>query len=543
MDVDQKIVEIEEKIRSGSLAEAEGECISILAVFPRHFHALRLLGQILARTGRETEAIAAYEAASRVRPGDARLFTFLAMKKFREAFGTPVPPRNADLREGRRVQMRSLGRDGRFGNQLLQYAFVRLYARQHGLVAEFPDWIGRDIFDLDDPLPSASLPTVSERSVDLFGSLHGRTGEVLADRDIGGYFAGHTKEWAPFKNEFRALYEPGRNVRELLDRALDKLRSLGKTVVALHFRQADFGRGQFWIAPSSWYLTWLRSVWPNLEQPVLYIASDAHGACPGFDEFIPSSAEQLGVTIPGAGFLVDHHVLRHADYVAIANSTFSLTAAMLNKTALQFMRPDPDRRALTPFEPWSCQAPLHPSVNPEAVPTAERSLILNHLRPTDTVVYWGSYCSAWTNFARSVQQKLLVLEGEGAFAIIEALGRRDVHHVRLLVLENGQSLREFFEAASGVLKQIAVNMVLVKQCGERDLAGLSAEFSALGFVVFRLSEDSLSQITPYEKNADEAYLAITRKMVTVFQSRASRYFFYARYLCQKMFSRIGVKAS
>ena len=91
--------------------------------------------------------------------------------------------------------MLSLGQNGRFGNQLLQYAFVRFYAQQHDLIAEFPDWIGRDIFDFDDPFPSAKLPSLNEADADLFGSLQGRTGQVFAGRDINGYFADNTKEW------------------------------------------------------------------------------------------------------------------------------------------------------------------------------------------------------------------------------------------------------------------------------------------------------------------------------------------------------------
>lgn len=53
--------------------------------------------------------------------------------------------------------MRLLGTNGRFGNQLLQYAFLRLYADGHGLSCQTADWIGRDLFDLDDPFPAADL--------------------------------------------------------------------------------------------------------------------------------------------------------------------------------------------------------------------------------------------------------------------------------------------------------------------------------------------------------------------------------------------------
>ena len=45
-----------------------------------------------------------------------------------------------------------------------------------------------------------------------------------------------------------------------------------------------------------------------------------------------------------------------ADRLAISNSTFSFTAAMLNQrspsSAHAFVRPVPDARALVPFDPW-----------------------------------------------------------------------------------------------------------------------------------------------------------------------------------------------
>ena len=69
--------------------------------------------------------------------------------------------------------MTRLGSYGRFGNQLLQYAFVRLHAKEHNLIAEFPDWIGRDLFDLDDPVPSASLSQADEKEFDVSDALSG----------------------------------------------------------------------------------------------------------------------------------------------------------------------------------------------------------------------------------------------------------------------------------------------------------------------------------------------------------------------------------
>src|SRR5262249_51528371 len=141
--------------------------------------------------------------------------------------------------------------------------------------------------------------------------------------------------------------------------------------------------------------------------------SDVKGDHADFAEFCPWSAEKLSADIPGADFLIDHHILRHADHLAISNSTFSFTAAMLNAHARSFMRPDPVHRTLVTFNPWSSEVLWDVIVEPQAIGAAERLLIQKGILPSDTVIYWGGYCSAWTNFVRSVHTGLRIFETEG----------------------------------------------------------------------------------------------------------------------------------
>ena len=164
--------------------------------------------------------------------------------------------------------------------------------------------------------------------------------------------------------------------------------------MAIHLRQGNYGFGRFWVAPTSWYIAWLRTIWSNLEQPILYLASDVEWLQADFVDFSPWSAARLGVDIPGAEFLVDHHILRHANHLAISNSSFSFTAAMLNTNAESFLRPDPALQKLVAFDPWASEVLRDVTVEPQAVAAGERLLIQNRILPTDTVVYWGSYCSA-----------------------------------------------------------------------------------------------------------------------------------------------------
>ena len=46
--------------------------------------------------------------------------------------------------------MSTLGSNGRFANQLFQYAYVKLYALRHGLEPMLPRWVGNELFGLDD---------------------------------------------------------------------------------------------------------------------------------------------------------------------------------------------------------------------------------------------------------------------------------------------------------------------------------------------------------------------------------------------------------
>lgn len=324
-----------------------------LAANPRDFGALVETGQLLLHTGRLEEALGVADRAAALNPGHGIPFSLQAMSAARRQFGPPPPPRPA--RVGPAISMRSLGANGRFGNQLLQYAFLRLYARQHDLAAQSFDWIGRDLFGCDDPFPARNFPSLDESQVDLFASLNGQ-GPVLADHDLSGYFCGHTSAWQNRTDDFRALFQPRPAVRSWLGPAMAELAARGRTLVGVHIRRGDFGQGKFWIAPTQWYLRWLESIWGGLDAPVLYIASDDPGVTAAFSAFQPLDARNLGAG--RLDFCLDHHVLSQAHHLAISNSTFSFTAAMLNQKAQAFVRPERAVQALVPFDPWNADVLL-----------------------------------------------------------------------------------------------------------------------------------------------------------------------------------------
>jgi hypothetical protein len=333
-------------------AEAAHVCRLVLEQQPELFEPLFWLGRCLERQGLEEEALAVYEQAVERHPGYGGPFSRRAMLRLRRHWGPPPAPRPPAAGVGRLTNTR-LGLDGRWGNQLLQYAFLRMYAAEHGLAVEAPDWIGRDVYGFDDPLPSGGYRVVEESEADLAGALNRRTGASFADADVRGYFCYETRDFARHRGLFQGLFAPAPKAAAVAAPALARVEERGRTVVALHLRRGDFGWGRFWIAPEDWYLDFLRRAWPDLDRPVLYVATDDPPAVARFSEFRPLTAGDVCSPIPGAEFFVDFHVLANAHVLAAANSTFSIVASLLNVRAASFQRPDRALARLVPYDPWN----------------------------------------------------------------------------------------------------------------------------------------------------------------------------------------------
>lgn len=246
-----------------------------------------------------------------------------------------------------------IGNAGRFGNQLLQYAFLRAYAERTGLELETPDWIGRSLYGFDDPLPGAPLPTLHEDECDFATVLAGGRPDRCAGHDIVGYFCGDTTPFAPHRERIREWFLPVSPVAAHADAALAAVRQRGNTLVAIHLRRGDFGGERFWIAPESWYFDWLEHIWPELDRPVLYVATDDPRLVGRFARYAPLQAAGVASPLPGAEFFADHWILSQADLLAVSNSSFSVTAAMLNGRARLTVRPDRRAGRLVAFDPWA----------------------------------------------------------------------------------------------------------------------------------------------------------------------------------------------
>ncbi len=287
------------------------------------------------------------------------------------------------------LTMSSLGKLGRFGNQLFQYAFLRICAEKSGAKVECPPWIGQTLFGHQDAPISQGLPPAIERwnvkeslfdvipefipylekladakssTVDLKALEYG-----IANVDLWGFFQLPTQLLEPHKKYFIALFQPVQELKSPLENGLNILRSQGKTIIGIHIRRGDYIRepraGFTLVFPAKWYCEWLDGIWNELENPVLYICSDdLDSILPEFEKFSPVTWRDLDVKLPESikklniEFYIDFFILSNSDIVCISNSNFSFVACMLNERGKMFVRPHWNfSTKFTVFDPWDSE--------------------------------------------------------------------------------------------------------------------------------------------------------------------------------------------
>ena len=260
-----------------------------------------------------------------------------------------------------RVTVSSLGKNGRFGNQLFQYAFVKLYALRHGLSAAMPAWEGSQLFGLDDPsCAGLDLPELRFSAFSKDDQVLWKMDEPPVDVDLCGYFQEIPECWQKHRPLLRRMFLLSAEHQSTFDDWLHEVTHAGRrTLVAIHVRRGDYRELQqpnwpwFRLVPEEWYIAWLRALWPSLHDPVLYVATDEPDAIlPLFREFetIPTTLGPTTSAIPE--HVRDFEILRQADYLAICNSSFSRMAAILASPMQKCFCPSLQTQGFEPYEPW-----------------------------------------------------------------------------------------------------------------------------------------------------------------------------------------------
>ena len=247
------------------------------------------------------------------------------------------------------VTMSTLGKNGGFGNQIFQYAFLKIYAQENRLSVETPKWLGQELFGHKDREINQDLPVVFENNNEIFPG----NGEIWKNVDIQGYFLYHTSYYRTHKEYFCSLFQPVAEIEALVKVAWEKLCSRGKTIIGLHLQLNSDENNNSVVASSEWYKIWLHGLWETLEEPVLFIASDhVEEINQGyFAEYNPITVGDLEVEV-NLEYL-NFFLLSKCDFVAISNTAFAFAACLLNETGKYFFRPHFSTAKLIPFEPWN----------------------------------------------------------------------------------------------------------------------------------------------------------------------------------------------
>ena len=265
------------------------------------------------------------------------------------------------------IAMSKLGIRGRFGNQVFQYAFMRIYCSRYSLKLQTGRWVGQYLFGHRDPAVSRKFPMIDTRIIREYVNKHSiakAKKPPFANVDLIGQFMLHTRHFRPYKSYFRSLFRPVPKIKRIVADGMRKLRRKGKTIVGIHIRRGDFlnykNHRIFVCTPVSWYVRWLEQIWPTLKDPVLFIASDdLDSVVKEFKRFRPVTSKDLVKHFPNdpsyypdPAFYPDFYFLTQCDAMAISNSSFSFAASLLNRRCKIFVRPHPIGK-LVPYDPWN----------------------------------------------------------------------------------------------------------------------------------------------------------------------------------------------
>ena len=343
------IAQAVDKLNHGSLEDARAIALQLAISQPENCLFQNLLGTIAERAADYTTALGHYSRSIELNPGHAQAFTRRAIILTRSSLGDAPAPLTADPARPC-VSMTSLGALGRFGNQIIQYAVLRLYAEHADATAVCPDWIGRDIYGLNDPILASAPITETVAEDHVLDELE--TANPKTNINLQGFFSAGFERWRKHREKILSFFQPTPAMSLRIRDWLSQVRPSDSHLISLHIRRGDFDGDTFWRAPESLYLDWLESLWPKLRNPVLYIATDDPSVISRFEKYHPVSANSVSGQIQGLEFYTDHAILSHSDFLCVSPSTFSWTAAWFNRAASGFFRPNRVSGSIEEWSPW-----------------------------------------------------------------------------------------------------------------------------------------------------------------------------------------------
>lgn len=275
------------------------------------------------------------------------------------------------------ITMATFGNHGQWGNQVMQYAFLRSYAKRWGIGYQVPRWSGQFFFGHDDPQVSDTLPPSHERYRDVKHEPFGipiPPGNEHIGKNFLGWAQYHGSYYLPDREFILSLFDTVEPTLSVVHPALEKLRSMGKTVVSIHLRRGDSGRLIFFYTPIAWCLQWLRENWARFDDPVLFLATETPSLRKWFTGYDVVLAEDLGIDFKGEPppnyiypydvgehrkrqltFFPDWYLLQNSDVVLASESSFSYTAAWTSRVIKEYWRPRLSLRGFEQVDPWDSE--------------------------------------------------------------------------------------------------------------------------------------------------------------------------------------------
>ena len=277
------------------------------------------------------------------------------------------------------IAMSCLGRQGRWGNQVFEYAFLRSYARRYGLCYQCNKWVGQQLLGCSDPPLVERLPTYRETResnpeirVAELNLTFPPSGDEVRGHDFNGYAQFHTSYYARDRHFIRNLFTLSPVIAERMRPVAAELKSRGQTVIGLHMRRGDTGRLIYYLTPNQWYLGWLERHWSDYDNPVLFIASETPEDKEAFAEYHPVTSSDLlslssdpyrvynylkpdlaDPTPTSMDWFPDWYLLTQCKVLVFGNSTFSFTAAMMARDLQSTWRSRLSTQSFESIDPWS----------------------------------------------------------------------------------------------------------------------------------------------------------------------------------------------
>ncbi len=272
------------------------------------------------------------------------------------------------------ISMSTFGNNGRFGNQIFQYFFLKILQIELNEEIMLPAWFEQDIFEtpvcdgienrvridvnLEQPSGRDCGPDVHLSMLKDIKNINNNF-----DINISGYFQYHTSTIIKYKQLFLDTFFINLLVRSTVESALLKLNPLSKKIIGIHVRRGDyllFGESHdyIWTASmNSVVKTIADLLMGGYSNAIIYLATDD----PQYveDQFqargIPfiSNKHLKNDTANISELACDFEMLARADVLLISNSTLSFAASLINRKSKIFLRPSPTEDRFLPFDPWN----------------------------------------------------------------------------------------------------------------------------------------------------------------------------------------------